>query len=90
MKNSQVKAVSTVARISKAKAIEQITQQTLTLQTQLEEAQVQLKAAVSPGKYALNLQVNALKKQLHACRLQLDRIKKDPKPEVDWPDRLSA
>ena len=90
MKNSQMKIVNPVARIPKAQAIEQITRQVAAIQAELDVSLAQLKVAVSPGKYALNLQVNALKKQLHACRLQIDRIKKDPQTEVVAPDRLSA
>jgi predicted nucleic acid-binding Zn-ribbon protein len=90
MKNSQIRIDPTITRVPKAEAIEQITRRITALKEQLDMAQAQLKAAVSPGKYALNIQVGTFKKQIHACKAQLDRIKKDPKADVVWPDRLSA
>jgi regulator of replication initiation timing len=90
MKNSQIKPLNPAPCLPKAEAIEKVNQQIANLQTQLDAAKAQMQSAVSPGKYALNFQVNTLKKQLHACKLQVDRIKKDPKPEVPWFDRFSA
>jgi capsule polysaccharide export protein KpsE/RkpR len=90
VKNSQIKPLNPVPSMPKALAIEKVNQQIAGLQTQLEEARALMASAQSPGKYALNSRVNALKKQLHACKLQIDRIRKDPKAEVPWPDRFSA
>jgi hypothetical protein len=77
-------------KIPKAQAIERITRHLAELRAQLEVAQAQLKAGVSPGKFLLNLQVNALKKQVHTCKAHLARIQKEPRTEVVWPDKLGA
>ncbi len=90
MNNDQEKLMKPVPRIPKAEAIAQIIRQISDLKAQLEASKAQLKAAVSPGKYALNFQVNALKKQIHACQLRMERVRKDPKADVIWPDQLSA
>jgi hypothetical protein len=90
MKNSQIKTLEPVAKVPKAEVIEQLQRRMADLKAQLEAAKALLQAAVSPGKYALNFQVNGLKKELHACKLQIERIRKDPKAEVAWPDRISA
>jgi hypothetical protein len=45
---------------------------------------------VSPDKYALNFQANALKKQLNFCKSQINRLKKEPRTEVIWDDKFGA
>ena len=90
MKNSQTQPLNTAPRMPKAQAIEQVSRQISALKEQLDAAKAQMQAAVSPSKYALNFQVNSLKKQLHLCKLRLERIRKDPQTEVVWPDRFSA
>jgi len=82
MKKAAIAPHDTAVHSPKAEAIEKIARQAAAVKTQLETAQAQLKAAVSPGKYALNFQVNALKKEMHSYKAQIVRLKKAPVAEA--------
>jgi len=86
LKNSPVPAPAAVEKITRAEAIEKITKHAAEVRAQLEVSQAQMKAAVSPDKYALHFQVDAFKKKLHFCKAQIARIKKDPQSAMVWPD----
>jgi hypothetical protein len=78
MKNQTQAPIAAAVNVPKAEAIEKFARHAATVKAQLEAAQAQLKTAVSPGKYALNFQVNALKKELHQDKAQILRLKKAP------------
>jgi regulator of replication initiation timing len=89
MKNSAVEPVVAEVKIPKAEAIEKIAKHLVTVQARLDAAKTQLKTAVT-GKYALNFQVNALKKELHHYKAQAARLKKEPRTEIVWSDKYGA
>jgi hypothetical protein len=89
MKNTAAEPLNAV-KIPKAEAIEKLARHVASVKTQLEAAQAQLKAAVSPGKYALNFQVNALKKELHHYKAQIARLQKEPRAVVEWSEKRGA
>jgi len=89
MKNTTTEPLAAV-KIPKAQAIEKLARHVAAVKVQLEAAKAQLKAAVSPGRYALNFQVNALKKEIHHCKTQISRLQKDPRTEVAWSDKYGA
>ena len=74
--------------IPKTEALEKFSTHLAGVRVQLIAARTQLKAAVSPEKYRLNFQVNALKKEAHFCKAQITRLKKSPATEVLWSDRF--
>ena len=80
----------TPLRIPKVEAMERLNRHLAEARARLDLAQAQLKAGVSPGKYVLTIQVNALKKEINSCKAHLARIQKEPRAEVDWSDRLGA
>jgi len=83
LKNATVETPIQTVKIPKAEAIEKLGKHGAA-------AKAQLLAAVSPDKYALNFQVNALKKQVNFCKAQINRLKKEPKAEVIWDDKFGA
>jgi hypothetical protein len=88
MKTETVATPNTDARMPKADAIDKIAKNLVTVRAQLATTQAELKAAVSPDKYRLNFQVNALKKQANFGKAQIARLKKIPATEVAWSDSL--
>jgi hypothetical protein len=90
MKNASVETPSQAVKIPKAEAIEKLSKHGAAVKVQFETAKAKLKAAVSPDKYALNFQANALKKQLNFCKAQITRLKKEPRTEVIWDDKFGA
>ena len=90
MKNASVETPSQAVKIPKAEAIEKLAKHGAAVKVQFETAKAQLKAAVSPDKYALNFQANSLKKQLNFCKAQIARLKKEPRAEVIWDDKFGA
>jgi cell division protein FtsB len=90
MKNTSVAAPGPVVKIPKAEAIEKLSKHSAGIRSQLAAAQLKLKAAVSPDKYALNFQANALKKELNFCKAQINRLKKEPRTEVIWDEKFGA
>jgi len=90
MKKSTLVTPSQAVKIPKAEAIEKFAKSNAAARILLETAKAQLKAAVSPDKYALNFQVNALKKQVNFGKAQITRIKKEPGTEVIWEASFGA
>jgi len=90
MKKSTITTPDQAVKIPKAEAIEKIAKHSATVRTQLAVAKAQLQAAVSPEKYALNFQVNALQKQLNFGKAQINRLKKEPRAEVIWDAKFLA
>ncbi|MDR3670912.1 MAG: hypothetical protein P4L36_08710 [Holophaga sp.] len=90
MNNSTNAAPIQTVKIPKTEAIAKLSKHSAGLRVQLEAAKAQLHAAVSPDKYALNFQVNALKKQVHFCKAQVTRLNKEPRTEVLWDDKFGA
>jgi len=90
MKKSTITTPDQAVKIPKDEAIEKIAKHSATVRTQLAVAKAQLQAAVSPEKYALNFQVNALQKQLNFGKAQINRLKKEPRAEVIWDAKFGA
>jgi hypothetical protein len=90
MKKTSIVTPSQSAKIPKAEAIEKLSKHSAAIRVQLEAAKASLHAAVSPDKYALNFQTNALKKQLNFCKAQITRLKKEPRTEVLWDEKFGA
>ena len=90
MKNATVATPSPIVKIPKAEAILKLSKHGAAVKVQLEAAKAQLQAAVSPDKYALHFQANALKKQLGFCKSQINRLKKEPRTEVIWEAKFGA
>ena len=74
--------------VPKGEAIERIATHITSLNLQLEAAKAQMKAAVKPGRYLLNFQINALKKERHYWKNQSARLKTLAKAEVPLWDKL--
>jgi hypothetical protein len=90
MKKTSIEVPSQNAMIPKAEAIEKLSKHGAALRLQLAAAKAKLQAAVSPDKYALNFQANALKKQVNFCKAQIARLNKEPRTEVLWDDKFGA
>lgn len=90
MKKTIVATPVQTLKIPKAEAIEKLAKSNAATRILLETAKAQLKAAASPDKYALNFQVNALKKQVNFGKAQITRIKKEPRTEVIWEPSFGA
>jgi len=76
--------------IPKTEAIEKYATHLAAVRVRLIAAKTQLKGAVSPDKYSLNFQVNALKKEAHFCKGQISRLKKIPATEVLWTENFGS
>jgi hypothetical protein len=76
--------------VPKGEAIQRIATHIASLNCQLDEAKAQMKAAVKPGRYVLNFQRNALKKELHYWKNQSARLKALPEAEVLLWDKLGT
>ena len=90
MKKDTVATPGPMVKIPKAEAILKLGKHSAAIKVRMEAAKGQLLAAVSPDKYALNFQTNALKKQLAFCKSQINRLKKEPRTEVIWDDKFGA
>lgn len=90
MKNAAPKPQAQVEMLPKAEAIERIAKFSATIRVELAKSEALLKAAVSPDKYTLNFQVNGLKKKINSCKVQIARIKKEPKADTIWSDSFTA
>jgi hypothetical protein len=84
------KIIEPSAKLPKAEALAKIATMMAAIKVQLEASQAQLKAAVKPERYALNFQVNAHKKEINFWKVQVTRLKKEPKTEVDWNEEFGA
>jgi capsule polysaccharide export protein KpsE/RkpR len=76
--------------VPKGEAIQRIGSHIATLNSQLDAAKTQMKTAVKPGRYVLNFQINALRKELHYWKNQTARLKAMPNQEVPLWDKLGA
>lgn len=81
---------NSVVMVPKSEAIQRIVSHITSLNSQLEAAKTQMKAAVKPGRYGLNFQINALKKEIHYWKNQTARLKALPNKEVPLWDKLGA
>jgi hypothetical protein len=76
--------------MKKNDALSLLTNRLGAIKSQLETLQVNLKDKETANRYALNMQVGELKKQFHLCKVQLERVKKDFRPEVTLPNSLAV
>jgi|GEM_PF-1017538 hypothetical protein len=90
MKNIPVSPLPAAGRIPKAEAIEKITRSIAAVRVLLAAARIALAAGVSPEKYRLNFKLNALKKQVRSGKAQIARLKREPRADVLWSDKLGA
>jgi hypothetical protein len=83
MATKSVETATPAAKLPKAEAIAKIAKHIAAIKVELEASQAQLKTSVKPQRYALNFQVNALKKQTHFWKTQITRLNREPKTEID-------
>jgi capsule polysaccharide export protein KpsE/RkpR len=76
--------------VPKAEAIDRISKHLAALNVQLDAAKAEMKTAVKPGRYALNFQINALKKEIHYWKNQAGRLRSLPRTEVPLLEKLGT
>ncbi len=86
MPNSYNQALANTVVLPKGEAIERIGKHLAALSSQLDQKKTQMKFAVKPGRYALNFQINALKKEIHRWKIHASRIRREPRTEVPIPE----
>jgi predicted RNase H-like nuclease (RuvC/YqgF family) len=82
-------ALANTVLLPKGEAVTRIAKHITMLNSQLDEMKTRMKTAVKPGRYALNFQINALKKEIHHWKLQASRISRESRTEVPVPDPLN-
>ena len=90
MEKQAADTATPVVMIPKAEAIEKIAKLLAAVRVNLIAAKTQMKAAVSPERYALKFQADAFKKQANFWKAQIARLKKEPKTEVNWTKEFGA
>ena len=81
---------TSVVMVPKAEALDRIARHMESLKQELAAASERMKSAVKPGRYALNFQINALKKELHYWKSQSNRLKALPRSEVPLSEKLGT
>ena len=89
MSSTSLPSRSPVALVPKAEALDRIARRLASLATELDAAKERMKTAVKPGRYALNFQINSLKKEIHYWKSQATRLRSLPRNEVPMLDKLS-
>jgi hypothetical protein len=90
MPNSYNQTLARTVVLPKGEAIERIGKHLAALSSQLDQKKTQMKTAVKPGRYALNFQINALKKEIHHWKIQASRIRREPRTEVPVPENFGT
>jgi hypothetical protein len=76
--------------IPKAEALDRVAKRLVALNAELDAAKERMKTAVKPGRYALNFQINALKKEIHHWKLQASRLRRLDRAEVPLLEKLGT